>query len=151
MQAHWVLPPSRPRTTDSPVVSHVGAVLLTDTIRAAGLDVGLSGTLSRWRLPLAVHDPAKVLLDLALGLAVDVAACALGNRHADQPNSTGTNSARSMASPNECDTESDGRMTAPNTALGVVGHLTEDQVQQPPRNMRIMPNQRSSLRARTDF
>ena len=57
-------------TTDSAVVSHAGAVLLTDTIRAAGLDIALSGALSRWRPPLAIHDPAKVLLDLALGLAV---------------------------------------------------------------------------------
>jgi hypothetical protein len=57
-------------TTGSAVVSHAGAVLLTDTIRAAGLDTALSGALSRWRPPLAIHDPAKMLLDLALGLAV---------------------------------------------------------------------------------
>jgi hypothetical protein len=57
-------------TTGSAVVSHAGAVLLIDTIRAAGLDTALCGALSRWRLPLAVHDPGKVLLDLALGLAV---------------------------------------------------------------------------------
>jgi hypothetical protein len=57
-------------TTGSAVVSHAGRVLLTDTVWAAGLDSALSGVLSRWRLPLAVHDPARVLLDLAFGLAV---------------------------------------------------------------------------------
>jgi hypothetical protein len=52
------------------VVSHGGAVLLLDTIRAAGLDRGLSAALGRWRRPTAVHDPAKILLDLAVSLAV---------------------------------------------------------------------------------
>jgi hypothetical protein len=45
-------------------------VLLTDTVRAAGLDVGLSAALVPWRRPLAVHDPGKVVLDLALSLAL---------------------------------------------------------------------------------
>jgi hypothetical protein len=52
------------------VVSQAGAVLLTDTIATVGLDRALSTALGRWRPRLAVHDPAKVLLDLALGLAV---------------------------------------------------------------------------------
>jgi hypothetical protein len=52
------------------VVSHAGAVLLTDTVRAAGLDRALSVALERWRKPTAVHDPAKILLDLAVSLAV---------------------------------------------------------------------------------
>jgi hypothetical protein len=52
------------------VVSQAGAVLLTDTIATVGLDQALSTALGRWRPRLAVHDPAKVLLDLALGLAV---------------------------------------------------------------------------------
>ncbi|MEZ3162266.1 IS1380 family transposase, partial [Microbacterium sp. BWT-B31] len=51
-------------------VGHAGGVLLTETVRATGLDRALSGTLGRWRKPLAVHDPAKVLLDLAVTLAV---------------------------------------------------------------------------------
>jgi hypothetical protein len=45
-------------------------VLLTDTVRAAGLDRALSVALERWRKPTAVHDPAKILLDLAVSLAV---------------------------------------------------------------------------------
>jgi hypothetical protein len=52
------------------VVSQAGAVLLTDTIATVGIDQALSTALGRWRPRFAVHDPAKVLLDLALGLAV---------------------------------------------------------------------------------
>jgi len=52
------------------VVSHAGAVLLLDTIRVAGLDRGLSRALAPWRRPTAVHDPAKIVCDLAVSLAV---------------------------------------------------------------------------------
>jgi hypothetical protein len=51
-------------------VSHAGTMLLTETITRVGLDHALSAALSRWRLRLATHNPAKVLLDLALGLAI---------------------------------------------------------------------------------
>ena len=44
--------------------------MLTETVRVSGLDAALSAGLARWRKPLAVHDPAKVLLDLALSLAL---------------------------------------------------------------------------------
>ena len=57
-------------TTGMQVVSHAGSVLLTETVTRVGLDHALSSALGRWRPRLAVHDPAKVLLDLALGLAV---------------------------------------------------------------------------------
>jgi len=50
-------------------VGQAGGVLLTSTVRAAGLDTALSTALARWRPAGAVHDPAKVLLDLALTLA----------------------------------------------------------------------------------
>ena len=52
------------------VVSHGGAVLLLETIRAAGLDRGLSRALAPWKRPTAVHDPAKIVCDLAVSLAV---------------------------------------------------------------------------------
>jgi len=45
-------------------------VLLTETVRASGLGQGLSTALDRWRKPTAVHDPAKVVLDLAVTLAL---------------------------------------------------------------------------------
>jgi hypothetical protein len=52
------------------VVSQAGAVLLVDTIAAPGVDRSLSAALEPWRRPTAVHEPAKVLLDLAVSLAV---------------------------------------------------------------------------------
>ncbi len=52
------------------LVSHAGGVLLAETIRAVGLDRELSAALSRWRRPQARHDPAKVLCDLAVTLAL---------------------------------------------------------------------------------
>ena len=56
-------------------VAQAGGVLLTGTVRAAGLDVGLSGELARWRRPFAVHDSAKVLVDLALTLTLGGGTC----------------------------------------------------------------------------
>ena len=57
-------------TAGSMVVSQAGGVLLTETARTVGLDRALSGALAPWRAPTAVHDPGKVLLDLAMTLAV---------------------------------------------------------------------------------
>lgn len=57
-------------TAATSIVSHAGTVLLTETITTVGLDRALSSALARWRPRLARHDPAKVLVDLALGLAV---------------------------------------------------------------------------------
>jgi Transposase DDE domain group 1 len=52
------------------VVPNAGAVLLLRTAEAVGLDAALSRALEPWRRPLARHDPGKVLLDLAVSLAV---------------------------------------------------------------------------------
>lgn len=57
-------------TAASTVVSQAGAVLLTQTARGVGLDHALSTALTPWRSSNAVHDPGKVLLDLAVTLAV---------------------------------------------------------------------------------
>ena len=51
-------------------VGQAGGVLLTETIRSSGLGLELSAALGRWRKPTAVHDPAKIVLDLALTLAL---------------------------------------------------------------------------------
>lgn len=51
-------------------VSQAGGVLVTETVRVVGLDVALSRELSGWRKPAAVHDPAKVVMDLAIGVAL---------------------------------------------------------------------------------
>ncbi|WP_078909788.1 IS1380 family transposase [Streptomyces virginiae] len=52
------------------VVSQAGGVLLVETIRKAGLDQAISAALTPWRKPRAVHDPGKVLLDVALAVAL---------------------------------------------------------------------------------
>jgi hypothetical protein len=52
------------------VVSQAGAVLLVETARKAGLDAALSTALAPWSMARAVHDPGKVLLDLALAVAL---------------------------------------------------------------------------------
>ena len=57
-------------TTTSGAVGQAGGVLLTETIAATGLGRELSAALGRWCKPLAIHDPAKVLTDLALTLAL---------------------------------------------------------------------------------
>jgi len=57
-------------TTNSGAVSQAGGVLLTETIADAGLGSAMSAALCGWREPLAVYDPAKVVLDLAVTLAL---------------------------------------------------------------------------------
>jgi hypothetical protein len=52
------------------IVSHAGAVLLTETARVTGLQAGLSRALERWWLPRAVHDPGKIVADLAVAVAL---------------------------------------------------------------------------------
>jgi len=57
-------------TTSSGAVGQGGGVLLTETVAAAGLGPAMSAALSGWRKPLAVHDPGKVVMDLAVALAL---------------------------------------------------------------------------------
>jgi hypothetical protein len=57
-------------TAAVPAVGQAGGVLLTEAVAAAGLDAALSAALTRWRKPLAVHDPGKVVADLAVMLAL---------------------------------------------------------------------------------
>lgn len=52
------------------IVSQGGGVLLVQTLRLTGLDQGLSVALERWRAPRAVHDPGKIIADLAAALAM---------------------------------------------------------------------------------
>jgi hypothetical protein len=49
-------------------VGNAGGVLVTETVRATGLDVALAEALAPWRGPNVTHDPAKVVTDLALAL-----------------------------------------------------------------------------------
>jgi hypothetical protein len=52
------------------LVSQAGSVLLWETMRVTGLGRGLSDGLARWRGPRAVHDPGKVIADLAAAVAL---------------------------------------------------------------------------------
>lgn len=52
------------------VVSQAGGVLLIETARKSGLDTAISAAFVPWRRPRAVHDPGKILWDVALALAL---------------------------------------------------------------------------------
>jgi hypothetical protein len=52
------------------LVSQAGSVLLWETMRVTGLARGLSQGLARWRAPRAVHDPGKIVADLAAAVAL---------------------------------------------------------------------------------
>lgn len=54
----------------SGVVSQTGAVLLAETVRKVGPDTAVSAAPALWRKPRTVHDPGKVLLDIALATAL---------------------------------------------------------------------------------
>jgi len=65
-----VYPPVRVDSSGCQAVGLAGGVLLTRTVDVSGLGAGLSAALSRWRRPLAVHDPGKIITDLAVSLAL---------------------------------------------------------------------------------
>jgi Transposase DDE domain group 1 len=52
------------------LASQAGAVLLWETMRVTGLGRGLSAALQPWRAPRAVHDPGKIVADLAAVVAL---------------------------------------------------------------------------------
>jgi hypothetical protein len=52
------------------IVSQAGGLVLTQTLRATGLDRGLDAALERWRQPRAVHSPGKIISDLAVAVAL---------------------------------------------------------------------------------
>lgn len=51
-------------------VGQAGGVLLVETVAVTGLTGALSAELARWRKPLAVHDPGKIICDLAIAVAL---------------------------------------------------------------------------------
>jgi hypothetical protein len=52
------------------IVSQAGGLLLAQALRLTGLDRGLRAVLGQWRAPRAVHDPGKIIADLAVTLAM---------------------------------------------------------------------------------
>ena len=57
-----------PTRTES-VLTTSGGVLLTKTVQVSGLGAELTAAMAPWRTAATVHDPAKIVLDLALTLA----------------------------------------------------------------------------------
>jgi hypothetical protein len=58
-RAEYIRPPEFVVTEDGRgIVSHAGAMLLTETAWVTGLPCGLPQALGRWWLPRSVHDPA---------------------------------------------------------------------------------------------
>ena len=56
--------------TGTGVVSHAGATVILRTAEKTGLTTGLSTELARWRKPFAIHDPGKIIADLAVAVAI---------------------------------------------------------------------------------
>ena len=56
-------------TAGTNLISHAGTVLLLRTAETIGLNTALTSALSAWRTPTAVHDPGKILLDVAVSIA----------------------------------------------------------------------------------
>jgi hypothetical protein len=52
------------------LVSQAGGLLLAEALRVTGLAQALSAGLTRWRAPRAVHDPGKIMADLAIALGL---------------------------------------------------------------------------------
>jgi len=63
-------PPVRAEGGGRVVVSQAGGVLLVETVRKTGLDAAMSAALAPWRKARAVHDPGKIVLDVALAVAL---------------------------------------------------------------------------------
>ena len=67
--ARWVCRASAVTTVPKvAAVGQAGGVLLTETVRISGLTVALSSALAPWGKDGAVHDPGKILTDLAVTL-----------------------------------------------------------------------------------
>jgi DDE family transposase len=52
------------------LVCQAGGLMLVETLRVSGLGKGLAEALRDWRRPRALHDPGKILTDLAVTLAL---------------------------------------------------------------------------------
>jgi Transposase DDE domain group 1 len=65
-----IYPRPKVDTAGDGVASQAGGLLLTETIRVSGLGTALRLALGRWKPVRAVHDPAKIVCDLAVTLAL---------------------------------------------------------------------------------
>ena len=70
MKITGLCPRVRVDTSATAAIGQAGGVLLTRTVTGTGLDRHLSAALAGWRKRLAIHDPGKIITDLALSLAL---------------------------------------------------------------------------------
>ncbi len=70
MRATGLYPRLHLNTSASLAVGQAGGVVLTQTITTTGLGTALWQALSPWGKPLAIHDPAKIILDLAVAVSL---------------------------------------------------------------------------------
>lgn len=57
-------------TAPSNALGQAGGMLLTETVHTSGLGHHLKHGLAAWKKPFATHDPAKILTDIAITLAL---------------------------------------------------------------------------------
>lgn len=57
-------------TAPSNAIGQAGGMLLTETVHTSGIGHYLKQALAAWKKPFAVHDPAKILTDIAITLAL---------------------------------------------------------------------------------
>jgi hypothetical protein len=118
------------------LVSQAGATVLLETVRAVGLDRALSAALEPWHKPTAVHDPAKVITDLALTLALggdclaDIAVLReqpeVFGRVASDPTVSRTIDALAQDPTRALSAINSARATARSTAWRLAGHNAPD-------------------------
>jgi hypothetical protein len=105
-------------TAPSNAVGQAGGLLLTETVHASGLGHHLKQALTAWQKPFAIHDPGKILTDLAITLALGGDALSDSSVLRDEPdlygpvasNATITRLIRALAD------DADQALTAINTA-----------------------------------
>jgi hypothetical protein len=57
-------------TAPSNAVGQAGGMLLTETVHTSGLGHHLKQALAAWKKPFAIHEPGKILTDVAITLAL---------------------------------------------------------------------------------
>jgi hypothetical protein len=70
MKRSLFYPVVTPDTGETRAIGHAGGAILTHTVAATRLDESMARHLGPWLRPWAVHHPGKVLVDLAITLAL---------------------------------------------------------------------------------
>ncbi|SMY04859.1 hypothetical protein BAURA86_03849 [Brevibacterium aurantiacum] len=105
-------------TAPSNALGQAGGMLLTETVHTSGLGHYLKHGLAAWKKPFAIHDPGKILTDIAITVALGGDALSDSSALRDEPdlygpvasNPTITRLIRALAA------DADQALTAINTA-----------------------------------